>query len=333
MAFDAIEICFGEFNMKAEDHIMKAVQQVDVNVDKEKLIEAIKSKDFVDELIGYIFAHPDDDYMTMECICRKLHKHGLIEKKDGEWTTDFIDHKTEPQTHDIHTNTHECVKDTHDKTEPTISKMEQVDKDINVRSKDEPTTQTETQNSNLTFKTLEYCDICDHKGCEECIANALDEHCIPSQFKKQIEDECAKEYEELGLKELKELIKADRKTESNSEKPNNCEETDCDTCRYAGECDWEPWQECPYESKTEPTISKMEQVDESQIQLTAKCLNCNNSKACKENHWEGCVYEPKDEKTCETCRHWKYIAHEWQCEACKCQGYEPKDEPQTERSK
>ena len=91
----------------------------------------------------------------------------------------------------------------------TISKMEQVE--------DEPKTQTETQNSNLTFKTLEYCDICDHKGCEECIANALDEHCIPSQFKKQIEDECAKEYEELGLKELKELIKADRKDEPQTE--------------------------------------------------------------------------------------------------------------------
>ena len=79
-------------------------------------------------------------------------------------------------------------------------------------------TQTETQNSNLTFKTLEYCDICDHKGCEECISNALDEHCIPSQFKKQIEDECAKEYEELGLKELKELIKADRKDEPQTER-------------------------------------------------------------------------------------------------------------------
>ena len=85
-------------------------------------------------------------------------------------------------------------------------------------------TKTETQNSNLTFKTLEYCDICDHKGCEECIANALDEHCMPSQFKKQIEDECAKEYEELGLKELKELIKADLKTENSSEKPNNSKE-------------------------------------------------------------------------------------------------------------
>ena len=95
MAFDAIQICFGELNMRAEDHIMKAVQQVDVNVDKEKLIEAIKSKDFVDELIGYIFAYPDDDYMTMECLCRKLHKHGLIDKKDGEWTTNFIDRKTE----------------------------------------------------------------------------------------------------------------------------------------------------------------------------------------------------------------------------------------------
>ena len=48
-------------------------------------------------------------------------------------------------------------------------------------------TQTKTQNSNLTFE----------------------------------KDECAKEYEELGLKELKELIEADRKTENCSEKPNN----------------------------------------------------------------------------------------------------------------
>ena len=45
--------------------------------------------------------------------------------------------------------------------------------------KDEPKTQMKTQNSNLTFE----------------------------------KDECAKEYEELGLKELKELIEADRKTE------------------------------------------------------------------------------------------------------------------------
>ena len=77
---------------------------------------------FVNELIGYIFAYPDDDYMTMECLCRKLHKYGLIEKKDGEWTTDFIEHKTEPSNSEIPNNS-------------TISKMEQVE--------DEPQTETE----------------------------------------------------------------------------------------------------------------------------------------------------------------------------------------------
>ena len=63
-----------------------------------------KEERFVNELIGYIFAYPDDDYMTMECLCRKLHKYGLIDKKDGEWTTDFIDRKTEPSGSEIPNN-------------------------------------------------------------------------------------------------------------------------------------------------------------------------------------------------------------------------------------
>ena len=40
---------------------------------------------FVKEIIEYIFTYPDDDYMTMECLCRKLHKHELIAKVDGHW--------------------------------------------------------------------------------------------------------------------------------------------------------------------------------------------------------------------------------------------------------
>ena len=80
-----------------------------------------KEELFVNELIGYIFAYPDDDYMTMECLCRKLHKHGLIDKKDGEWTTNFIERKTE-----------NCSEKPNNSTR---SKMEQVDKDTNVRSK------------------------------------------------------------------------------------------------------------------------------------------------------------------------------------------------------
>ena len=51
---------------------------------------------FVNELIGYIFAYPDDDYMTMECLCRKLYKYGFIDKKDGEWTCNFIEKADTP---------------------------------------------------------------------------------------------------------------------------------------------------------------------------------------------------------------------------------------------
>ena len=72
-----------------------------------------KEEQFVNELIGYIFAYPDDDYMTMECLCRKLHKYGLIEKKDGEWTTDFIERKDESNSEKPNNS--------------TISKMEQVE--------------------------------------------------------------------------------------------------------------------------------------------------------------------------------------------------------------
>ena len=59
-----------------------------------------RALDFVVELIEYIFEYPDDDYMTMECLCRKLVKHGLLDKADGYY-----------QTHEIRTETHECVKD------------------------------------------------------------------------------------------------------------------------------------------------------------------------------------------------------------------------------
>ena len=81
--------------------------------------------------------------------------------------------------------------------------------------------------------------------------------------------------------------------------------------------------------KTEP-IPYDDYIESENDHLEARCLNCNNAKACKEKHWEGCVYEPKDEKTCETCKSWKYIRHEWQCETTKCQGYTPRTENSSE---
>ena len=60
--------------------------------------------DFVVELIEYIAEYPDDDYMTMECLCRKLYKYGLIDKKDGYYLVadcpliEAANRKIEPQT-------------------------------------------------------------------------------------------------------------------------------------------------------------------------------------------------------------------------------------------
>ena len=105
-----IEIAIGQTNILIEDEVCKAVGKVGIHINKEELLKALKAYEFVEELTNYIFEYPDDDYMTMECLCRKLHKHGLLDKVDGYY-----------QTHEIRTNTHECVKDTHDKTEPNNS--------------------------------------------------------------------------------------------------------------------------------------------------------------------------------------------------------------------
>ena len=91
--------------------------------------------------------------------------------------------------------------------------------------KEEPKDKPQTER----IKTLDYCDICNHKGCDNCVANNLDDYCVPSGYEPTTQtetqnsnftfekDECAKEYEELGLKELKELINADRKDEPHTD--------------------------------------------------------------------------------------------------------------------
>ena len=183
------------------------------------------SLQFVEELLDYIEQYPDDDYMTMECLCRKLVKYKLMRKVDGYYIADRktenssekpnnCKHITEdgvtcaryPACDDCPDNPLNKVKGSErllkgkaeptmptiskmeqvepqltpnycgtckyrevpcgdlpcdvchgysnyePKDEPTISKMEQVDKDINVRSKDEPQ------------------EVCDRpqKDCENC---------------------------------------------------------------------------------------------------------------------------------------------------------------------
>ena len=50
------------------------------------------------------------------------------------------------------------------------------------------------------IKTPDYCDICNHKGCDNCIANNLDDYCVPSGYA-----------------------------------PKDTPQTDCKTCKHNGE--------------------------------------------------------------------------------------------------
>ena len=147
---------------------------------------------------------------------------------------------------------------------------------------------------------------------------------------------------------------ANRKTESNSEKPNNCEDitedgvtcakypacddcldnplnkvkgserlvkgseqTDCQTCKWGewyrqgyditmmddecgGCCSWNS----KWTPKTEPTISKMEQV-EDETRLTAKCLNCANGGSYKCSKCDGEMYYKYDKDEPQTDCAWK----------------------------
>ena len=44
------------------------------------------------------------------------------------------------------------------------------------------------------IKTLDYCGICNHKGCDNCIANNLDDYCVPSGYapKDTPQTDCSK---------------------------------------------------------------------------------------------------------------------------------------------
>ena len=84
----------------------------------------------------------------------------------------------------------------------------------------------QTEPSTERIKTLDYCDICNHKGCDNCIANNLDDYCVPSGYA-----------------------------------PKDTPQTDCETCRhYKLAC--ELFSEiCKYEPKTELTTEDCSTVE------------------------------------------------------------------------
>ena len=75
----------------------------------------------------------------------------------------YCEHQIYDRNPDGTINIVECGYESKD--EPTISKMEQVDK----------------------LQTKDYCDICNHKGCEYCISDSRNPYCIPSNYEPQTE--------------------------------------------------------------------------------------------------------------------------------------------------
>ena len=158
----------------------------------------------------------------------------------------------------------------------------------------ESVTQTETQNSNLTFE----------------------------------KDECAKEYEELGLKELKELINADRKTEPSLVKDSpslvkdlvedELYDEECLKCRHLKPrcefiptyCNFEPKQTEP-QTRTDEDGRVWEYRNGNWWQLGK-----TESNSEKPNDCDTCANGESDIEACGYCRHGDL--------------YEPKGEPQTD---
>jgi hypothetical protein len=122
------------------------------------------------------------------------------------------------------------------------------------------------------------------------------------------------------------IEKVDRKTENSSEIPNNCKYAENPSgdvwecgCFLDTYCEHQIYDrnpdgtinivKCGYEPKTEPTISKMEQVEDEPMKTTDYCDICKRDMCeyciadatnpyCVPSHYE-INYEPKDEPTTE----------------------------------
>lgn len=118
-----------------------------------------------------------------------------------------------------------------------------------------------------------------------------------------------------------------RKTESDSEKPNNStiskteqvETMSCQECKH-WDClinaDWEcTLKECNYEPKDEP---------KDEPQTCEECEHWNDTEdGCADRH--GCKDEPQ---TCDNCK--LKGSTKWCNNQVVCRAYKPKDEPQTD---
>jgi hypothetical protein len=155
------------------------------------------------------------------------------------------------------------------------------------------------------------CKECKHREscCRPCYKSA-DSYC--SDGEREDEPQTCEECEHWNDTEDGCADRHGCKIENCSEKPNNCEDLQ----------DWKDrmWAEAIV---TEPTISKMEQV-EDETRLTAKCLNCANGGSYKCSKCDGEMYYKYDkdepQTDCEAC---ELDGKADVCKICRVSDYEP----------
>ena len=102
--------------------------------------------------------------------------------------------------------------------------------------------------------TADYCDTCDHKECEYCIADSSNPYCVPSNYHK-VEDE------------------------STISKMEQVEQRSCDTCKNRDIEGWKnPCLGCTeftfYEPKDEPQTCSFSDCDNFKNPDYERCIEC-----------------------------------------------------------
>lgn len=117
--------------------------------------------------------------------------------------------------------------------------------------------------NNCEPQTTYYCDTCNHKGCENCVADGSNPYCVPSQYEPKPQ-----------------TIRCPNCTY------NKDEEADCNKC-LGKNCSF---SECPME--TEPQIKQSEEFKQF---IGHDCNKCRWSKCGEACAIPCCDFEPKDE--------------------------------------
>lgn len=91
---DVISISAKELITELDNRALRAVQEVGIIVDKDKLSKALQASEFVDRLIEHIFLlYTADEYMPVRAILEMLVEHEFIvhtEETSGQYVRDYL---------------------------------------------------------------------------------------------------------------------------------------------------------------------------------------------------------------------------------------------------